>query len=165
MMDTDLILQNIAKHVSLDNTEKDFFLSLLTPKTLKRKEYLLREGDICRAESFILKGCLRIYTVAQDGSEHILMFGIEDWWVGDLYSFLTQTPSVFYIEALEDTEILQITKDNLERLYDRVPKFERFFRLIIQNAFIATQKRINQNLAFTAEEKYIDFIAKYPHLE
>jgi len=165
IMDTDLILKNVARHVSLDDTEIDFFLSLLTTKQIARKEYLLREGEICRAESFIVKGCLRTYAVAADGSEHILMFGIEDWWVGDLYSFLTQTPSAFFIDALEDTEVLQITRENLERLCQRVPKFERFFRLIIQNAFIATQKRINQNLAFTAEEKYLDFIAKYPHLE
>jgi CRP-like cAMP-binding protein len=164
-MNYELILQNVSKHIHLDNAETDFFISLLQHKILKRKDYLLKEGEHCKTENFILKGCLRTYTIDDKGFEHILMFGIEDWWVGDLYSFLTKTPATYYIDALEDTEILQILKENLDKLYERVPKFERFFRLIIQNAFIALQRRINQNLSFTAEEKYLDFIKRYPELE
>jgi CRP-like cAMP-binding protein len=164
-MDTDLILQNISRHIQLDKTETDFFTSLLQPKKLKRKEFLLRQGDICKTENFILKGCVRTYTIDDNGFEHIVMFGMEDWWVGDLYSFLTQTPATYFIDALEDTEILQISKANLDKLYVRVPKFERFFRLILQNAFIAQQQRINQNLSFTAEQRYLEFIKKYPQLE
>ena len=142
-MDTDLILQNISRHIQLDKTETDFFISLLQIKKLKRKEFLLKQGDICRTENFIVKGCLRAYTIDDNGFEHIIMFGIEDWWVGDLFSFLTQSPATYYIDALEDTEILQISKANLDKLFERVPKFERFFRLILQNAFIAQQQRIN----------------------
>jgi len=93
------------------------------------------------------------------------MFAVEEWWTGDLYSFLTQTPGNFIIDALEDTELLQISKDDLEKLYECVPKFECFFRLILQNAFVAQQQRINQNLSFTAEERYLHFIKKYPQLE
>lgn len=93
------------------------------------------------------------------------MFGIEDWWVGDLYSFLTQTPATYFIEALENTTVLQIAKADLEKLYERVPKFERFFRIILQNAFIAQQQRINQTLSLKAEEKYDHFLKKYPQLE
>ena len=164
-MDTDLILQNIGRHIRLDKTETDFFLSLLQPKILQRKDFLLKQGDICKTENFIVKGCLRTYTIDDNGFEHIVMFGVEDWWVGDLLSFLDQSPSAYFIDALEDTKILQITKANLDKLYDRVPKFERFFRLILQNAFIAQQQRINQNLSFTAEQRYLAFIAKYPNLE
>ena len=164
-MKFELILQNVARHIHLDDTETDFFISLLQHKKLKRKDYLLKEGDICKTENFIVKGCLRTYTVDDKGFEHIVMFGIEDWWVGDLYSFLTHTPATYFIDALEDAEILQIEKENLEKLYEKVPKFERFFRLIIQNAFIAQQYRINQNLSFTAEQKYLDFIKRYPELE
>jgi len=164
-MDTDLILQNISRHIQLDKTETDFFISLLQLKKLKRKEFLLKQGDICKTENFIVKGCLRTYTIDDNGFEHIVMFGIEDWWVGDLYSFLTQNPTTYFIDALEDTEILQISKANLDRLFERVPKFERFFRLILQNAFIAQQQRINQNLSFTAEQRYLDFITKHPNLE
>lgn len=164
-MNTDLILQNIGRHIQLDQAETDFFVSLLQTKKLKRKEFLLMQGDICMTENFIVSGCLRTYTIDDNGFEHILMFGVEDWWVGDLYSFLTQSPATFFIDALEDTEILQISKANLDQLYARVPKFERFFRLIIQNAFIAQQQRINQNLSFSAEQRYLDFILKYPQLE
>lgn len=164
-MDTDLILRNISRHIQLDQTETDFFISLLQPKKLKRKEFLVKQGDICKTENFIVKGCMRTYTIDENGFEHIVMFGIEDWWVGDLYSFLTQSPATYFIDALEDTEILQITKSDLDKLYDRVPKFERFFRLILQNAFIAQQQRINQNLSFTAEQRYLSFITKHPDLE
>ncbi len=161
----DLILQNIGKHITLDPTEVEFFISLLESKLIRRKDYLLQPGEICKTENFIVKGCLRTYSVDQDGVEHIVMFGIEDWWVGDLYSFLMATPAQYYIDALEDTLVLQINKQNLDLLYERVPKFERFFRLIIQNAFIAQQNRINQNLSFTAEQRYLEFVKKYPHFE
>ena len=161
----DLILQNIAKHIQLDKSETELFLSLLQHKVLKRKEFLLKQGDICKTDNFIIKGCLRTYTIDDSGFEHIVLFGIEDWWVGDLYSFLTQTPANYFIDALEDSEILQITRQNLEELYQRVPKFERFFRIILQNAYITQQNRINQNLSYSAEQRYTDFIKNYPHLE
>jgi len=164
-MNTDLIIQNISRHIHLDKTERAFFISLLETKKLKRKEFLLKQGNICKTENFIVKGCLRTYTIDDNGFEHIVMFGIEDWWVGDLYSFLTQNPATYFIDALEDTEILQISKVNLDKLYERVPKFERFFRLILQNAVIAQQQRINQSLSYTAEQRYLDFIKKYPQLE
>lgn len=164
-MDTDLILKNISRHVQLDKNETSFFVSLVQAKKLKRKEFLLKQGDICKTENFIVKGCLRAYTIDENGFEHIVMFGVEDWWVGDLYSFLTQSPATYFIDAIEDTEILQISKSNLDKLYERVPKFERFFRLILQNAFIAQQMRINQSLALTAEQRYLEFVKKYPHLE
>ncbi|MDN3658595.1 Crp/Fnr family transcriptional regulator [Ferruginibacter paludis] len=161
----DAIIKNINQYIQLNDIEANYFLSLLYPKTIKRKEYLLRPNEICKYESFITKGCLRSYTIDDAGLEHIVMFAVEEWWTGDLYSFLTQTPGNFIIDALEDTELLQISKDDLEKLYECVPKFERFFRLILQNAFVAQQQRINQNLSFTAEERYLHFIKKYPQLE
>lgn len=164
-METQLILQNISRHIQLDKTETDFFISLLQIKKLKRKEFLLRQGDICKTENFIVKGCLRTYTIDDHGIEHIVMFGIEDWWVSDLYSFLTQSPATYFIDALEDCVLLQISKANLDQLFEKVPKFERFFRLILQNALIAQQQRINQNLSYTAEQRYLHFITKHPNLE
>ncbi len=164
-MNTEPILKNIAKHITLDKEEEAYFISLLQQRTIKRKGFLLKQGEICRTEHFITSGCLRSYTIDENGFEHIVMFGIEDWWVGDLYSFLTQTPATYFIDALEDTELLQISKDNLDKLYTRIPKFERFFRIILQNAFIAQQKRINQNLADTAEQRYLDFRKNYPALD
>ena len=164
-MDTDLILENISKHVQLNKTETDFFISLLATKKLKRKAFLLKPGEICRTENFITKGCVRVYTIDENGFEHIVMFGTEGWWVGDLFSFLTQSPAIYFIDTLEDAELLQISKPDLDKLYESVPKFERFFRLIFQNAYIAQQQRINQNLSYTAEQRYLNFIEKYPNLE
>lgn len=164
-MKTELILQNVHAHISLNKEETDFFLSLLKPNTIKRKAFLLKQGEICRYESFITKGCLRVYTTDSNGFEHVVMFGIENWWVSDLLSFLTQAPARFTIDALEDTEVLQISKTDIDKLYNTVPKFERFFRLILQNAFIAHQQRIEQNLSLTAEERYRSFVEKYPHMD
>lgn len=164
-MSGEQILKNISQHIQLDDRESDYFLSLLQPRTIKRKEYLLRANEVCKYESFITKGCLRTYTIDDTGLEHNVMFAVEDWWTGDLFSFLTQTPGNFIIDALEDTDLLQISKGDLEKLYENVPKFERFFRIILQNAFIAQQQRINQSLSFTAEERYLHFIQKYPRLE
>ncbi|WP_118973302.1 Crp/Fnr family transcriptional regulator [Taibaiella koreensis] len=164
-MDTDLILEHVARHIRLEEKETEFFLSLLHPATIPRKSFLLQPGNISRNESFITSGCLRTYTVDDKGQDHILMFGIEGWWMSDLYSFLTQTPSSCFIDALEDTSLLQLSKSNLEKLYEAVPRFERYFRLILQNAFVAQQQRINQNLSFTAEERYREFTRKYPGLE
>jgi len=135
-MKPDLLLKNISKHISLTGDEKEFFISLLKTKSLKKGEYLLCEGDVCKYESFVIKGCLKSYYTDDSGSEHIVDFLVEEWWADDLYSFFTQTESKSNIRALENTEVLQISKDDLETLYQRIPKVERLFRLIFQRAYI-----------------------------
>lgn len=160
-----LLLQHISRHIQLDSKEETYFLSLIQEKTIQKKEFLLKQGEVCKTENFLLSGCLRTFTLNERGEEQTVQFGIEDWWVGDLYSFLTQTPASYSIDALEDTVVAQITKENLDKLYLQVPKFDRFFRLILQNAFIAQQDRIHQNLSLTAEERHEEFVKKYPQLE
>lgn len=164
-MNSELIIKNISRHIQLDKTEIDLFISLLENKAIKKKEYLLRPGDVCRTENFINKGCLRMFSVDENGFDHIVQFGIEDWWMSDLYSFLTKTPTNYTIQALEDTEVMQITKSNFELLFERIPKFERFYRIMFQSAFIAHQNRISKNLSLTAEKRYIDFVNQFPKLE
>lgn len=159
-----LILQNISRHISLDAIEENYFLSMLKPISINRKDFLLQAGEVCRYEYFITKGCLRCYHIDEEGTEHIILFAPEDWWIGDLYSLLTQTPARLHIDALENTEILAIAREDMEVLYERVPKFERFFRIIFQRAFIAQEQRIIQNLSSTAEERYEAFKLKYPGL-
>lgn len=161
----DLIPQHIAKHIQLTQEETDYFISILQIKRLRKKQYLVQEGDVCRYESFVNKGCLRAYHVDEKGQEHVAQFAIEDWWISDMYSFLTGTPARFNVDALEDSELLCIDKPSLEELYIQVPKFERFFRIILQNAFIAQQQRIIANMSKGAEERYLDFINRYPQLE
>jgi CRP-like cAMP-binding protein len=159
------IIKNISKHIILTTKEIEYFTSLLQYKTIKRKEFILRPGEICRHEAFVTKGCLRTYHTDENGIEHILGFSIEDWWAEDLYSFHTNKPARLFIEATEYSEVLQIEKTNLEKLYEEVPKFERFFRLSFQNAYIAQQERLTLNLSSTAAERYDLFKKKYPYSE
>lgn len=161
----DLILKNITRFIELTNEEKKFFTSLLKIKKLRKKQYLLQEGDISRYEYFVNKGCIRAYSIDEKGQEHIVQFAIEDWWIGDMYSFLTQTPARLTIDALEDSELFCLDSSSLEILFKQVPKFERFFRMLVQNAFIAGQRRIIETMSLTADDRYCSFIEKYPLME
>ena len=164
-MNADLLLANIFRHISLTAEETTFFNSLLRSKSLADGEFLLREGTVCRYESFVTKGCLKTYYLDENGFEHIIDFSIEEWWADDLYSLLTQTPSKSNIKAIEDTDILQISKADLELLYQKIPKFERFFRILFQNAYITQREQINSALSASAEERYLLFIKKKPYAE
>ena len=161
----DLILSNVSKHIQLSDEEITFFKTVLRPRKLRKRQYLLQAGDVNQFENFVNKGCLRAYTVDADGQEHIAMFGLEGWWISDLYSFLTNSPATQNIDALEDSEIFSIEKSDLEALYDRIPKFNRFFLKLLQNAFVAHQRRILAANSQTAEEQYLDFITRYPSIE
>ncbi len=164
-MGAELLLDNVGRHISLNEEETAYLLSLIEFKNVERKQYLLKPGNHCHHTYFITKGCMRIYQCDSNGFEHIAMFGIEDWWISDLPAFLTQTPATHYLEALEPTEVIQIEKSDLEKLYLRVPKFERYFRILHQNAFVAQHQRIMQNISMTAEERYLFILKKYPALE
>lgn len=161
----DLILKNVTRFINLDSSEIEIFASILKSKTYKNKEFLLKPGQISKYEIFIIKGCVKNYILNKNGFEHINMFAIEDWWTSDMHSFITGTPATHFIQALENTEVLQISKQNTELLYQNIPKFERFFRILYQNSLVTQIERINQNIAFTAEERYLSFIKKYPKLE
>lgn len=163
-MESTQLIDHFSKYIQLNTEEVELIHSLFSYKSLKKKEFLLRSGDICRTESFIISGCLRTYSIDENGFEHTLTFAIEDWWTGDLLSFFTETSTSYNIVALEDSEILQITKTDLDKLYLKVPKLERYFRQLIQNAYVAQQQRIDQNLSQTAEQRYLSFVEKYPVL-
>src|SRR5215471_4474898 len=164
-MSFNLLLTNFSRHISLTAEEVDFFTSLLNSKSLSSGEFLLREGEVCKYESFITKGCLKTYYVDENGLDHIVDFLVEEWWADDLYSFFTSTASTSNIQAIENTELLQISKTNLEMLYQKIPKFERFFRILFQNAYISQKTQINLMLSASAEERYILFIKQKPYAE
>lgn len=161
-MQTDLILKNVARHIVLTDDETAFFLSLLEPKSLKRKKVYLEEGTVCKNSAFVLDGALKSFTVDKEGREHILSFAIRDWWISDLYSLLSQKPAILNIEAIADSEVLLLSRDHQQLLYEKVPKFERFFRIIVENSLVANQQRLIDNLSSTAEDRYLRFIEKYP---
>lgn len=161
-MDTELIIRNVERHITLNEKEKAFFLSMLQPKSLKRKILYLRSGTVCRYSAFVLDGALKGFTVDQEGREHILSFATPDWWISDMYSLLSQKPAILNIEAIADAEVLMLSRENQELLYAKVPKFERFFRILVENSLVANQQRLIDNLSSTAEERYLRFIKKYP---
>jgi len=161
---TDLIIQNVSNHIRLEDDEKTVFLDMLKHHRVKRKQVLLHEGEVCRVSSFVVSGCLRGYTLDADGDEHVLSFAPPNWWMADMYSLLSQKPGTLNIEALEDTEILTLSKADQERLYAAVPRFERFFRIITENSLVAYQQRLMDNLSLTAEERYTSFCKRYPSL-
>lgn len=163
--DFNLLISNISRHISLTAEEIEFFTSLLKLKSLANGEFLLHEGDVCRYESFVVKGCLKNYYQDENGFEHIIDFLIEEWWADDLYSLLTQTASKSNIKAIEDTDVLQISKTDLELLYQKIPKFERFFRILFQNAYITQREQINLALSAPAKERYLLFVKKKPYAE
>jgi CRP-like cAMP-binding protein len=163
-MDLHLILDNIAKHIILTKEEETYFVSLLEHKTIKRKQFLLKEGEICKNSTFVLSGCLRGFSIDKNGFEHILNFAPPNWWMGDIYSLLTQKAGKLNIEAIEDSEILLLSRQNQEILYDKIPKFERFFRIIIENSLVSYQQRVMDNMSLTAEERYMKFCKTYPTL-
>ncbi|WPU93837.1 Crp/Fnr family transcriptional regulator [Mucilaginibacter sabulilitoris] len=163
-MTSSLILDNLAKHIHLTKEEQDIFISYLQSKTIKRKQFLLTYGDICKHSIFVTAGCLRGYTVDKGGIEHVLSFAPPDWWIADMYSLLSQKPGILNIDALEDTDVLLLSKANQEKLYLQIPKFEHFFRIITENSLVASQQRLIDGLSLTAEERYNNFCKRYPTL-
>jgi len=161
----ELIRNNLSKYIHLTDEEFNFFTSHLKQKRLRKKQFLLEEGEICDHECFVNSGCLRQYYLDEKGQEHIVQFALADWWIGDQYSFVTGLPSPYFIDTLQDAQVLLIEKNNLEELYTAVPKFERFFRIAFQNAYVAMQRRIVSKLSEPAEKSYLDFINRYPNIE
>jgi|SRR5215831_17177427 len=161
----ELILANILRHIQLNTNEINYFTSLIKSKKLRKRQYLLQEGDICKHEFFVTEGCLRAYYINNTGQEHIVQFAVEDWWIGDLYGFLTGNPTTLNIDAVEDSHVLYIDKASLEKLYEHIPSFNKYFRILLQNAFIAQQQRILYNLSTDATQRYVEFIHRYPEIE
>lgn len=150
--------------ISVTAEERRIFHSLLRFRRIKKRSFLLQEGDICNFDAFILKGCMRSFYANKDGNEINLSFSIEGWWVSDLQSFTDQVPSELFIEALEDAELLMLDYRGKIELLDRVPKFERFFRLLLQRNLASLQCRWHASVSHSAEQRYISFMEMYPHI-
>lgn len=161
---TNLLRQNIAKHISLSEKETETFCNLFQPKLVKRKSFLLREGEVCKFEGFVVKGLFRVYHIDQNGYEQVLYFAVENWWITDIDSFTNERPSQLFIEALEDSEVLIINKKDKEFAYENLPEIEKLFRVMTQKTHVALQRRMIDNLSKTAEQRYIEFSEKYPQL-
>jgi CRP-like cAMP-binding protein len=160
----ELIIKNVCRHIALDKKETDHFIALLQYTTITKKDFLLREGQPCKHIYYVNSGTVRAYYQDKDGKESTIMFAIADWWITDMYCFINGQPAMLYIEAIEKSDVLQLSKNDFDKLCIDVPKFERFFRIIMQNAYIREQLRVIENLSLTAEERYNNFISKYPQI-
>lgn len=161
----DPIAAHVASRISLTTEQMELFLSLLEVKRIRKKEYLLRKGDICRYDFYITSGLVKVCYIDENGNECIIKFAPEDWWVVDLDSFLHCKPAFYYMQAIEDTEVYQLSKAHYEQLLSAVPQFYKFSSERWQAGFIALQQRLMQNLSLPAEVRYQHFKEKYPGLE
>jgi len=159
------LIEYISRYVNLTQDEINLLLEYITHRKYLKGQYVIQQGDICRFESFVIKGCLKTFYVDNEGQEHVVLFAIENWWTADLGSFLTQKPADYNVQCIENTEVIQFSFDKLELLYQKIPKLERFFRIIIQKAFVASEKRIIRNFSLSAKERYIEFKNTYPQIE
>jgi CRP-like cAMP-binding protein len=159
------LISHFKEKISLDEYEVDLILSRLEIKKLGRKENLLQPGQVSSHMRFILKGSMRVFYIDDKSQEHTLQLGIEGWWINDLYSYLSGKSSRMYIQANEPTILLQISKRNLESLYEQVPKLSDFFRLKIQSAYVALQERTIENMSLDAYSRYKTFITDYRNVE
>lgn len=160
----EVLFKAINEKVSLTEEEQETCKGFFIYKKLRKKQYLLQQDDVCKYTAFVEKGALRAYTVDDKGYEHIIQFALEGWWISDIYSFLTGEPSSYNIEALEDVELLLLTRNSNEEMLQQVPKMERYFRILSQKSLVAMQRRLIGSLSQSAEEKYIKLVTASPNI-
>ncbi|KAA9345482.1 Crp/Fnr family transcriptional regulator [Larkinella humicola] len=160
----DRLYHHITRLVELTEEEFVSLKTFFVPVKLRRKQYLLKEGEVSNYRAFVDKGLLRIYTVDEKGVEHTVQFAPEGWWASDMYSNLTGEPSQYTIEALEDSDLLLLDQEANERMVEAVPKMERYLRLILQHNYVATHRRLVNAMSQSAEEKYKEFVQRYPDI-
>ena len=164
-MSPNALLSNISKHISLSAEEEKLLTSKVRDREFLKGQYVSQGGEVSKFVNFVISGSLKSFHLDKEGNEHILAFDIEDWWIGDLGSFASQKPAFYTIQCIENCEIAQLSYKDLQFLFQEIPKLERFFRILMQNAYVYFQKRITDNISLTAKEKYLNFIEQYPQIE
>lgn len=158
----DILISHIQNKVSLTEEEKTELQSFFSVKKLKKKQYLLQEGDVCKCLSFVNKGLLKSYFTDEKGGENINMFAFEGWWISDFKSFINQEKAVLNIDAVEETELLMITLEDYDKLMLKIPVMDRYFRILYQNSLVTKDYRLIASNSYTAEEKYLQLVQKNP---
>jgi CRP-like cAMP-binding protein len=156
--------QHFNNYFPLNEEELDTLNTRFTERSIKRRQFVLQQGDVCRHFTFVVSGCLKMYAVDKNGKEHNLQFIAENDWATDLSSFYSEKPSQLYIEAIEPTVVLQVKHDDVLYLYTRYHKFDHNFRVIIEQKYIELQDRVLQNISSSADERYEYFLKQYPNL-
>lgn len=161
---SDVFFSHILAKISLTEHEKDIIKTFFTYKKLRRKQYLLQEGDVCKYMAFVEKGLLKSYNVDEKGNEHINMFALEGWWTSDIYSFLSGEKAFFSIDVIEDAELLMITLADFEKLTLKVPVMDRYFRILFQNSLVTKERRLVSSNTYSAKEKYVKLSESNPEI-
>ena len=161
----DAIIAHVEKYISLSKEETETFLSFLSVVEVSKRKRLVEPGSFIQNEYFVIKGCLKGYYLDDNGDKHIIQFAIENWWIGDFDAFYNQVPSKLHVEAIEDSTLLAITFDDLQQLFKSIPKFERYFRILVTGAFISLRGRILSTLQKSTKERYLEFCKTYPNIE
>lgn len=164
MNNYNFILNNIKKYVDLNRKDEAQFIAIIRESTIKKRQFIVQPNFVCSHQTYVVKGAFRSYFVNNEGMEHTIQFAINDWFISDFHSYITQTPASLFIEALEDSLIHQIAYKDVENLCSLNPKFERYFRIVAQKSFAFSQRRILSNLNKTAEERYLEFLKMYPNI-
>ncbi|SKB45290.1 Crp/Fnr family transcriptional regulator [Daejeonella lutea] len=162
------MFQEVDNHITrcarIESSDLERFHLKLKHKTFKKKTRLLEQGEICKFEAYIVKGCVKKYYIDPEGEEVILQFALEDWWISDIGSFSEQKPSNLFIETIEDTEVLMIDFESKQSLFSEIPSLERVFRIMMQRAYSVLESRFYATITHSAEDRYLDFLKKYPSI-
>ncbi|MGL1887925.1 MAG: Crp/Fnr family transcriptional regulator [Reichenbachiella sp.] len=156
------LITHFSEKVPLTNTEIDSIVEEIEVVKFKKKKDVLRAGEVCHYIYFVKQGCLRSFSIDNKGVEHVSQLAFEQHWISDLYSFLTKTNSTLFIESLEETELLRLSSDALNRLYEKVPVLEKYFRMLFQSAYVAQTRRLNETLIQPADTRYQSLIQGHP---
>ncbi|AXT63354.1 Crp/Fnr family transcriptional regulator [Aquimarina sp. AD10] len=158
------ILDNIARYVTLSDDEIKEFTSILKTTRIKKRQFVVQPGFISEYQNYIVEGAVRVFYLDDLGKEHTIIIGIEDWFFSDFYSYVHRTPAEYYAEALEDSLILQMKYEDVEELCNRIHPICQYFRLLIQKGFAYSHKRTISNISKTSEERYWEYVDKYPQI-
>lgn len=161
MEELDQIKGHVARYIQLTQEEEIFFVAQLQVKKVRKKQLLTQPGFTCKYRNYVYKGAIRSYLVDNEAREHTIALAIEDWWIADYSSFIFQQPATQFLEAMEDSVLVQIDYNAEQLLLETIPKFERFFRITTQRGYAALQQRLLSSISKTAEERYEDFLTKY----
>lgn len=159
---TESLKKHIREYIEISDDKLEKYCSAFRIENIKKKDFLLKEGEICEDEGFVLNGCFKVFRTDKNSDDQILYFAVEDWWISDIDSFINKIPSQLNIQAIEDSEILLISREDKEKLYQEIPEIERLMRLKFQMSIIALQRRIIDNLSKPSDERYQDFLRDYP---
>ncbi|MDL2215201.1 Crp/Fnr family transcriptional regulator [Dysgonomonas sp. OttesenSCG-928-M03] len=159
---TTALITHIRRYINISDEDLKVIQEYFTPISLKNKEFVLQDGQICKSYYFVEKGCLRMFFINDKGTEQITQFALENWWLADYFSLSDQKPSRYYIQSVGKSEVLSISHQSFEKLLSELPSLERYFRIIMQRAVAASQQRIKLLYSLSKEELYLHFNSYFP---